>query len=1156
MKLINTPLTRLEEYAALRRQMTEGRLCPVATGLSLTHKAHLVSALCDDLQKKAILIAGDENEGKRLCEDLKGLGNDPLFYTARDYIFRNVDGYSREYEHERLRVLSRMLSGKYTQVVCTADAAMQLILPPEELKKKSFRLKPGDTAAPEEIIRRLVMCGYARAEQVEGPGQFALRGGILDIFPPNLAAPVRMEFWGDEIDSMAEFDPLTQRRTDAVKSLSVTPAAEVLFESLDSLAEKLEGLASSLRGKREEAVKKHIESEADRLRAGEHLSGMDQYFTLCIPEPASLFDYAPGALVFLSESAKVKERMRTFTWQLSEDMKGLMEEGILSRRQTGFFLDETGLLSRLQERRAALLESFLYSSYRLKVWEPVNFNARHLPQWNGSMEQLLEDAAPALEKGYSVVLLVGSKKAGELLAEDLRKKNVKAEYFTNPEGFAPNRVTITRGLLTSSVEYPAARFLMISHGQPVEEAGQKRRPRPKNARRIGGLEELGRGDYVVHASHGIGVFEGIHKLEVKGVTKDYIKIRYAKGDILYVPVTQLDLVSKYIGPREEGNVHLHKLGGTEWQKTRSRVKKAVRDMAKELIALYAKRASEEGHAFLPDTELQKDFEQRFEYEETDDQNRCIDEIKQDMERKIPMDRLLCGDVGFGKTEVALRAAFKCVAEGRQCAFLVPTTILAFQHYQTIVRRFEGFPVLVEHLSRFKTPKQQQEVIKQLKRGQVDIIVGTHRLISKDVQFRDLGLVVIDEEQRFGVAQKERLKEMFPHVDVLTLSATPIPRTLNMAMSGIRDMSVIEEAPHNRHPVQTYVLEYDFGILCDAVRKELRRGGQVYYVYNNIESIERVASNLRAALPDARIGVAHGRMSEEELSRIWKSLLQGELDVLVCTTIIETGVDVPNVNTLIIENADHMGLSQLHQLRGRVGRSARRAYAYLTFRRGKALSEIASRRLQAIREFTEFGSGFKIAMRDLEIRGAGNVLGAEQHGNMELVGYDMYLRLLNDAVRMEKGEAPQTAEQECVIDMQVEAHIPEDYIESLPQRLGIYRRIADIRSEEDASDVLDELIDRFGEPPAAVNGLIDIALLRNTAASLGFVEIAERGDTLLMYPQALDRKQAEDFVRCMGGRVMVSAGTRPYYAVKQKKGQKAVDTLREAVERLQKPAAEV
>lgn len=760
----------------------------------------------------------------------------------------------------------------------------------------------------------------------------------------------------------------------------------------------------------------------------------------------------------------------------------------------------------------------------------------------------MDDLSPLVQKDSTVVVMGGTEKAAKNLAEDLENEDVPALYFPlEPAEFPRGRVSVLPGALSGGFGYPHEKFYAFTYGRNAV-ASKKRKSRSgfKKGQSLHSLDELKKGDYVVHSLHGIGVFDGINKLEVGKITKDYIKIKYAKGDVLYVPVTQLDLVSKYIGPHEDDGrtVKLNKIGGKDWEKTRNKVRAAVKDMADQLIALYSKRQNSPGYAFSPDIDMQSDFERRFEYDETSDQLRAIDEIKGDMEKPYPMDRLLCGDVGFGKTEVALRAAFKCAADGKQCAILVPTTILAYQHYRTILKRFDGFPVEIEMLSRFRTPKEQEKILKNLKRGSLDIIVGTHRLVSKDVKFKDLGLLIVDEEQRFGVAQKEKLKELFPTVDVLTLSATPIPRTLNMAMTGIRDMSVIEEAPQDRYPVQTYVIEHDMGILCEAMEKELRRGGQVYYLHNRVESIESTAAKIKEMMPSARIAVAHGRMGEEKLSEIWRDLLEGDIDILVCTTIIETGVDVPNCNTLIIEDADRLGLAQLHQIRGRVGRSTRRASAYFTFKRGKELSEIANRRLSAIREYTEFGSGFKIAMRDLEIRGAGNVLGAQQHGHMEAVGYDMYLQLLGEAVEEEKGEKPISRKKECLIDMQIDAHIPDNYIKSIPQRLAVYRRIADIKNTEDAEDVKDELRDRFGEIPQSVQGLIDVSLLRNTAAAKGIYEIGQKGNSVILYVNDIDTNTVLNLSSMMRGRVSIMDYGKKHIAVKIADGQSPLDTLKE------------
>jgi transcription-repair coupling factor (superfamily II helicase) len=1125
----------------------EGRALPAAvTGLSGIHKAAMIDALCARLGRRAFVVAGDESEAQRLCDDLTAMGLRALFFPARDFNFRDTEGSSHEYEHQRLQVMERILNGECDAAVFCLDAALQYTIPPEELRERTAVLKTGQSIPMQRVLDRLAACGYERAVQVDGTGQFSQRGGILDIFTPDAPSPVRLEFWGDEIDTISLFDLETQRRTETVEQITLAPSVEALIDRPGALAEKIKAHAASLRGKTAPKAKAVLAAEAEKLENGLRLGCADKYITFLYEKTATLFDYmAQNDLLFVSEPAKAKERMRSTLWQWGEDLKDLLAEGILCRGLDLFGGDWTYAVRQFTERGAVFMDTFVRGSYETPVRTLLNMTVRQLSVWGGSMQLLTEDIQAMLAVKWACVVLAGSERAAMTAAADLREQGIDAVYAEHPESIGRGTVVVTQGALSAGMELPAAFFGLITHGRLITAAAKKRK-RNKNSQEIYSIAELSPGDYVVHAAHGIGVFEGIHKLEMQGVVKDYLKLRYAKKDTLYVPVTQLDMVSKYIGPREDASVRLNRLGGTEWQKAKAKVRTAVKDMAKELIRLYADRMQAKGHAFPPDSEWQRDFEAHFEFEETEDQLRCIEEIKADMEREAPMDRLLCGDVGFGKTEVALRAAFKCVTDSKQCAILVPTTILAWQHYQTITRRMEGFPVRVELLSRFRTPKQQEEILRRLKRGEVDLVVGTHRLVSKDVKFRDLGLVVIDEEQRFGVAQKEKLKSLCKNVDVLTLSATPIPRTLNMALSGIRDMSVIEEAPHDRHPVQTYVLEHDSALIAEAIRRELRRGGQVYYLHNDVASIERAAARIQAQVPEARVGFGHGKMSEQELSEVWRRLIEHEIDVLVCTTIIETGVDVPNANTLVIENADRMGLSQLHQLRGRVGRSNRRAYAYLTFTRNKVLTEIAQKRLSAIREFTEFGSGFKIAMRDLEIRGAGNILGGEQHGHMEAVGYDMYLRLLSEAVSREKGETPQEFDAECLVDMQVQAHIPESYIGNLSQRLEVYRRIADIRTREDAMDVTDELIDRFGEPPASVNGLIEIALLRNLASQLGIYEIKQQNDVLLLYKNRIDMKQVGALISALRSRVMLNAGAKPYISVKILPGATPLETLTEVL----------
>lgn len=1137
-------------FASLLRASEKNMLPAGVTGLSYLNKVHLIHSLCEESGARAIIITGDEGEAVKIKEDLNTLfaSEDTLLYPARDFSLSSTAGQSREYEHLRLGVLGRMLEGDYKAVVCSIEAAMQFTIPPDVLLSRSFVIEQGMDISIEKAREILVNAGYSPCEMVEGSGQFAVRGGILDFYPPDAPNPIRAEFWGDSIDTMGYFEIVSQRRTENVDKIKITPSVEVLTGDGLKLAEKIEKLAASLRGKAVKA-RQALNRDAEMLRSGLKPASTDKYIPLIYENPSTVLNYADDALLFVSDTAKVKERGNAAQTLLLEDIKDFLESGELCRGLDRFALTWAEMKDDYEQRGAIYLDTFARGSFDTPIKTLINMDGRTLAPWGGDYSLLKEDIVPALQSGWCVAVMAGTEKAAQALCEMLSEDGIPAAAYSEyPSSFLKKSVNVLSGGLSGGLEYPAEKFMLISRGRasllkPKQISRKKRSKEGFNS-----LDELHRGDYIVHSVHGIGIFDGITKLEVGGVTKDYIKIKYAKEDVLFVPVTQLDLVSKYVGPGEEGRaVKINKLGTQEWKKTRTRVRSAVKDMAKELIKLYAARQNAPGYAFMPDTDMQNDFERRFAYDETDDQLRSIYEIKHDMEKKCPMDRLLCGDVGFGKTEVALRAAFKCIAEGKQCAMLVPTTVLAFQHYQTIIKRFEGFPVEVEMISRFRTAKQQEQIIKGLKRGSIDMIVGTHRLISKDVEFKDLGLVIVDEEQRFGVAQKEKLKERFPNVDVLTLSATPIPRTLNMAMSGIRDMSMLEEAPQDRHPVQTYVIEHDMGIIAQALEKELRRGGQAYYLHNRVDTIERTAAKIQELLPEARIGIAHGKMTEEALSTVWKNLLEGEIDILVCTTIIETGVDVPNANTLIVENADRLGLAQLHQIRGRVGRSARRASAYLTFTRGKELSDVATRRLTAIREYTEFGSGFKIAMRDLEIRGAGNILGAQQHGHMEAVGYDLYLKMLARAVSEEKGEvSDKEPEQECLIDIQIQAHIPDDYIESVPQRLAAYRRIADIRNPDDADDVVDEFIDRYGDPPPCVEGLIRVALLRNTAISQGIYEIGQKGDCVLLYSENIDMKKVSVLGKEMKGRILVGAGKKPYISVKSSEDMPPVEALAKAL----------
>lgn len=1149
MNIFDSILNELSGFAELKESLEMG-LSPVGvTGVAGIHKAHFISALSGQ-REKILVITEDEAAAKRICDDINSLSGEEsaVLYPAKDFTFTNVEGVSREYEQARLSVLSSLM-GLNTHpckvVVSSAEAAMQRTIPPHALKDRSIDLAPGMEIAVDELVRRLTAAGYSRTDKVEGAGQFSVRGAIADIFPVSETFPIRIEYWGDEIDTVSAFDIESQRRSDTLKGITVAPAVEVLFDDSQAFIRKIEELSKGVRGKRTELIRTKLSADIDRLSSGLSLGNIDKYLPAAYENPATVFDYFPeDALLIFSERHNCYEKMKSVRSQHNEDVKILLEEGELFKGLEGYILEQADFDRSAEKLNTVYLDTFMRGSGGIAFKKLISVTANQTAPWGGEIRQLIEELRSFCSRSYKTVVMAGSEKTLPIIANDLREEGIPCDIITEKTEIKNGRVYLMNGAVSAGFEYPDGKAALITQAKAM--TAKRKLKKRKKGEEIKSLSDISSGDLVVHALHGIGRFAGIRKLELEGVTKDYITIQYAGTDVLYVPVTQLDLVSKYIGPRDDSGVKLNKLSSQEWQKTRSRVKKAVKDMADELIALYAKRSQTPGHAFPEDDDFQVDFEERFDYTETDDQLRSVMEIKEDMQKPVPMDRLLCGDVGFGKTEVAWRAAFKCIEDGKQCAVLVPTTVLAWQHYQSAVKRFEHFPIKVQLLSRFRNSKEQADIVRQVKRGEIDLIIGTHRLVQKDVGFKDLGLVIVDEEQRFGVAHKERFKELFAGVDVLTLSATPIPRTLNMAMSGIRDMSVIEEPPVDRYPVQTYVIEHNQGVIIQAINKELRRGGQVYYIHNRIETIEGCAAKIAESLPDARIGVAHGQIGEEALSEIWRQLVEHEIDILVCTTLIETGVDVPNCNTLIIEDADRLGLSQLYQLRGRVGRSNRRAFAYFTFHKGKVLTEIASKRLEAIREFTQFGSGFRIALRDLEIRGAGSLLGGKQHGHMEAVGYDMYLQLLNEAIAEGKGEAPPPSPEECLVDLQIEAHIPENYIESLSGRLDIYRKIAAVRTPEDSIDLTDELIDRYGEPPKAIMGLITVALTRNMASASGVTEISQKNGCLLFYMKSGSIEQIQAVVAAYRGRVTVSGSEKPYISVKLKPGEKTVDIMEEVV----------
>lgn len=1150
MKPLLSALNDIPEYRSLLAAIDNGA-CPAAfSGLSAVHRAHFAAGIRQELGRPVVVVCADEGEAERMARDLAALsGEEVRTLSAREFTFHNAAVVSRQYEHRRLSTLRALAAGECPLLVCTVESILQRTIPKTLLTQAAQVVRMGERYDLGELAGTLAAAGYTRCEQVEGVGQFALRGGILDFFSPAHPKPVRVEFFGDEIDAMGLFDPDTQRRIENLGAAEILPAAEVLPQftpgGYGGLLDGLDRLISQAkRRKGSETLVQTLEEDRERLSASTAFPAMDRYIALIYPVMATAADYFPeDAVVVLSESPRVAERGKSYLWQLGEDAKALMERGELAGELADFARTFEELTEVLADWPVCYLDAFTSSRYPQRPRTLLNLLTKQLPSYGASLETAVSDLAHYVSDGFRTVVLVSSEQRALNLQALLREqKMTTAVDFQLHELPGYGKAVIAVGGLTAGMEYPVGRFAVLTEGQSL--LGKKRRSKPvTNRQKLGSYADLSPGDLVVHEHHGVGRFLEMTKMTVDGVQKDYVKIAYAGADVLYVPATQLDLVSKYIGSGEDAQEtrKLSRLGGTDWEKAKTRAKKAVKDLAKGLIQLYAERQRQPGFAFSPDSPWMKEFEDEFEYAETDDQLRCIAEIKQDMEQARPMDRLLCGDVGYGKTEVAFRAIMKCVLDGKQAAILVPTTVLARQHYLTAKQRFAKYPVEIDVVSRFRTQTQMKDTLRRLEQGGIDLLIGTHRLFQKDVKFKDLGLLVIDEEQRFGVQHKEKLKELSKQVDVLTLSATPIPRTLNMALSGIRDMSTLEEPPMDRQPVQTYVLEHDWGVLSDAMRRELERGGQVYYLHNRVETITRTAARIKEMLgEDVAVAVAHGKMSQEELNDVMTRMSDGEVDVLVCTTIIETGIDIANANTLIIEDADHMGLAQLHQIRGRVGRSTRRAYAYLTYRRGKVLTEVASKRLGAIREFAEFGSGFKIAMRDLEIRGAGNVLGPEQSGFLLSVGYDMYLKLLEEAVLEERGEKPERPT-ECAADLSVAASIPDRYVPSPEQRMDLYRRIAAIRSEADADDVMDELIDRYGDPPRTVNNLISVALLRADAARNGISQIDQKGANLNFYLDQFDLQRVSALcgLEKYRSRLLFSAGERPYLALRLKKGEDAL-----------------
>ena len=1147
------------ESAPMLRAFDAGQ-CPVlVSGVGAAGRAHMAAALRKNLAMPLFVICPDDSAAEVFQRDLEALLNESVaLLQSREFTFYNADSASRAAEQKRLAALDTLAREAAPVTVCTAAALLQRSIPKQKLLSAAFDLADGQEISIEAVEKSLLGCGYVHRLQVDGPGQYSRRGGILDVFSPALTNPVRMEFWGDEIDSMGTFDLNSQRRIENIKSCRVLPAAETLPQLFDggetALADLLDGEAVKAAKSRSEEKHKlaaNLRADAEKLREAVTLPAADRYMGLIYPEFSCALEYIPAdAAVFLDQPPKTAKQTEDQAKLLAEDLRVLLQSGSLLGAYADYRMSWAECAEHLADFPVVMGDYFTQSRCVPEPRAIVSVTAKQLPSYGGSIETAFDDVRHYTATGFSVIVLASDERRAGALQNFFLERGIVARILKHiSDPVAPGECAIAVGALSGGFEYPMSKLAVLTDAQLLQPGLRKGRKGlkklPADRKRLNSYADLSVGDLVVHEFHGIGRFAGIVQMKVDGIEKDYVKICYAGTDTLYVPATQLDLVSKYIGAGEDHPVKLSKMGGAEWSRTKSRAKAAAKEMAGELIKLYAERKRRPGHAFAPDSPWQTEFEDAFGYEETDDQLRAIADIKKDMESSAPMDRLLCGDVGYGKTEVALRAVMKCVLDGYQAAILVPTTVLAQQHYQTAMQRFFGYPIKIEVLSRFRTVAQVKATKKGLADGSIDIVIGTHALLQKDVRFKNLGLLVVDEEQRFGVSHKERLKEMSYNVDVLTLSATPIPRTLNMAMSGLRDMSTLEEPPQDRLPVQTFVMEHDWGVVADAIRRELQRGGQVYYLHNVVESIERTASRIMKLLPEVSVGIAHGKMDQESLSAVMESVQNGEIQVLVCTTIIETGIDIPNVNTLIIEDADKLGLAQLHQIRGRVGRSSRRASAYLTYRKDKVLTEVAEKRLSAIREFAEFNAGFRIAMRDLEIRGAGNLLGAEQSGHMIDVGYDMYLQLLEEAVLEERGETP-PVRTDCAADLAVSANIPERYVESPEQRMDLYRRIALIRTEADADDLTDELIDRFGDPPPSVNSLIHVALLRGEASRAGITDIAQKSGFLRFTLSDFDMERISALYALpeFKGKVKVEAGKeKPCISLKLQSGRRVIEAAR-------------
>lgn len=1079
--MFETILNTKKEWKQLNQYFGEGISPLSVTGLTEQAKAHVTAHLCAQKQTGAMVICDSDYSARRFCEALRFFTEaESIYYPSKEIEYYKVDAKSNELEAQRLAALGRLAEkGEQTVLVLGVDALLQFAADFAAFRQSIITLEDGGSYHVETLLEQLTNLGYVHEDMVEARGQFSVRGGIVDVYPPAAENPYRIEFFGEDIDSIREFDPIMQTSVQRLDAIKIEAARE------------------------QTAGTKGHPCVADYI--------------------------ADEAIVFFDEPERIRERAEGYLWDINETVAALLEKGVIEEAKPSYIHDYQKVLEKLLQHNFVGLFTLPQSTQDYRPKMIVNITGHDINTYSGHRDMLYVDVEDWLKQGFAVCIAASSALQAEALFREFSELDFPAFLSKNPDEAVAGRVLITEKALKRGILYPESGLVLLSDSEIFgRETRKARRKKAPKGNKLKSFDDLDIGDYVVHSTHGIGQYVGLDTLTVEGHLKDYLKIKYAGDDFLYIPCDQLELLQKYIG--KEARVRLSKMGGADFGRQKARVKKSTMELAQGLIQLYAARQASKGYAYTPDTTWQKEFEDRFPYEETDDQLTAIREVKEDMESARPMDRLLCGDVGYGKTEVALRAAFKAVQDSKQVAYLAPTTVLALQHYNTFVSRMKDFPVRVELLSRLISQKEQSAILKRLKNGETDIVIGTHRLLGKDIEFHDLGLLVIDEEQRFGVKHKERIKEMKHNVDVLTLSATPIPRTLHMSMINIKDMSVLSEPPQDRYPVSTYVVEYNPVIIENAIKKELSRGGQVYYLHNRTQSISACARRLAESIPGARVRFAHGQMDPETLEDVMLQMQAGEIDILVCTTIIETGLDIQNVNTMIVEDADRLGLAQLYQLRGRVGRSNRRAFCYLTYRRDKSLREEAVKRLSAIREFTEFGSGFKIAMRDLEIRGAGNLLGAEQHGHMETVGYDMYCRLLEECVNELQGRPATEEDWEPQLDFEADAYIPATYIRNHRHRLEFYKKIAAVANEEDSRDTADELIDRFGEYPACVGNLLLAAECKALAKQTGIAQITMRDNNILFYfKNSFDPALIAQLIGAYKGKILLSAGQKPYFS---------------------------